>query len=528
MLQFLHKPLIENSSGSAQSNKTGGEGLLNQYFVGDSTSPLKFRFSGVLQYIPLIICGGFFLFTILVFVFGPFDWKINNGFNLYSFLFFSVLALVTGYILAVKKGKVTNSKLNVNTNNILILCAFVYLILYIPTVFSATGKLYPDFITGLTNAGKAYQNAKYYNTHGFKLVAYIRMLLSPFLIMVMPVTLFFMPKLSKIGRFFGFTVLIGMVLLGISQGINKVCADFTGQIVLFLVLLFFSNYKKGLNVQYKLKILGLIVLVCGSFFIYFSSTMHSRVAMDNEISSKDSMSQGSTGSSSSSVSAAGGVAQENPSSFSSKNVASSSSEKDVDSTITKYATFSYATERNNPLYNLLPAKIKPTALFLSSYVTHGYKGLSIAMNQEFTSSYGLGFSDFFRHNFLKLIGKSNQEKQIYNNNTYPGKTIRVGWETGAVWSTFFVYPASDITFVGTIFLVFIIGYLFALAWKDALKTENPFAIVVFFNFCIMVFYFPANNQLFQGGESFIGFTVVFIAWLVSRHIAFKKANGNSI
>lgn len=466
-------------------------------------STSNFQFSGILKYIPLIICGGFFSITILLFIFGPYDWKVNNPLQLYSFLFLTVVALSFGYCIAIVKGKISSKKLNINISNSLILCCTVYFLIYFPTVYAITGKIYPDIITGLTNAGLAYRNTKYYNEFGSQTFLYIRMILSPFLILITPVTLFLMPKLTKTGKLLGILVILFTLFLGISQGINKYCADLTGQIVLFLVLLLFTNNPKKSNIKYRLKIISLIILVCLLFFTYYSVTMHSRVSMDNQLKSASSV--------------ASNAQSESPSNSSPQD----DTEKNVESTITQYSTFGFASEKPNVFYDFIPSKIKPTALFLTSYITHGYKGLSIAMNQDFTSSYGLGFSDFFRHNLLKIAGQSNKEKEIYNR-TYIAKTSLEGWVTGNFWSTFFVYPASDISFFGTIVLVFLIGYFWGLSWKDFLITENLFSITVFFNLCIMVFYFPANNQLFQGGESAIGFTVMFILWLVTRH---KKFNG---
>jgi len=154
-------------------------------------------------------------------------------------------------------------------------------------------------------------------------------------------------------------------------------------------------------------------------------------------------------------------------------------------------------------------------MFLVSYATHGYKGLSLAMDHSFTPSYGLGFSPFVRHNVLRILGKSENEQAVYAN-TYAGKTEADGWSTGLMWSTFFVNPASDITFPGTIVLMFVIGYLWSLAWRDALERDDVLAIVVFFYLSILVFYLSANNQILEGGETTIGFTVVFSTWLVRR------------
>jgi hypothetical protein len=64
--------------------------------------------------------------------------------------------------------------------------------------------------------------------------------------------------------------------------------------------------------------------------------------------------------------------------------------------------------------------------------------------------------------------------------------------------------------------MFIVGYLWSLAWRDALERDDVFAIVVFFYLSTLVFYLSANNQIFEGGETTIGFVVVFSAWLLRR------------
>ncbi|HEY5589185.1 MAG TPA: hypothetical protein VIK86_09565 [Candidatus Paceibacterota bacterium] len=495
--------------------------LVNNYFVGNSTEKLMFEFKGIIKYIPLIICGGFFGFTVIIFAFGPLDWKINNEFELYSFLVSCIIALVFGYILAIKKGKTPNNELNLNTNNILLMCSIVFLILYIPTVFSRTGKFYPDFLTGLYNAGKAYKISYEYTLNGSKVVEYLRIVFSPFLIMIVPLTLFFMPKLSKKVKIVGLFVMVCMLILGISQGINKISADFTSQIVLFFTLLLFSNYKKGFNIKFRLKILSTIILICALFFMYYSSTMVSRIEMDISKGTAPAVVLTPTDQNGSIINEKTEITTTIPETTIDSNlnpdVKPETIDDSINNSVIKYALFGYAVEKENYyLLSLLPNRIRSTALFLSSYVSHGYKGLSIAMSHKFTSSYGFGFSNFLTHNFLKIVGKENYESYIFKR-TYVAKTSENGWVTGEVWSTFFVYPASDITFFGTVLVVFLIGYLFGLSWKDTLITKNIFAVVVFFNFCMMIFYFSANNQIFQSGETCVGFIVMIVLWFITRH-----------
>lgn len=457
-------------------------------FAARNTKELRFAYKGIIRFIPLFVCGGFFALTILFFAFGPLDWGIENPLKLYSFLILCCVALAAGYVLAAFKGRTGEKKLNININTVLILCAAVYLILYVPTLIATTGKWYPDIVTGIQHTGKAYSLTKYYAEHGSKLVMYARILFSPFMIMIMPVTLFFMPKLSKLGKCLGILVIVCALCLSISQGINKLVADTAAQIVLYLTMLFFTRPRKGSAALYRLGVFLMIIFVCVLFFLYYSNSMKNRIEEDIDPSEQAQIST-----------------------------------EQVDESVIRNAMFSFATVREDYfLYWIVPPKYQSTATFLISYLTHGYNGLSIAMEEDFTSTYGMGFSDFFRRNVFKLIGS---EKETYIvERSYMYKTGLTGWKTGDVWSSFFVYPASDISFPGTVIFIFVIGYLFSLSWKDALCTENPFAIASFFGFCTMIFYFCANNQMFQSGENFVGFSAVIFVWMLSRYIQKKRSS----
>lgn len=456
--------------------------LLNESEVQKAeSSSLNLSYRGVMRFLPLIVVGGFFCFTILLFAFGPIDWQLHNPFEVYSFLILCVLALSGGYMLSVylKPKKVICEK-QFEINKLLIIGAIVFILLYIPTLICTTGKWYPDLITGFTDTGAAYKNTKYYNENGNQFILYVRMILSPLMIGVMPITIYFMPKLSKLGKVLGIVVIMLTVSISICQGINKAVADFTAQMVLMLIILFFANNvkakRKGL---YKLKIFLLIILVCASFIFYFTNGMNHRIAND--------------------------ISNTNPSKVTSD---------EITRQMSQYSTFGLGKSKDNYfIKKILPSKASSTLTFLTSYLSHGYKGMSLSMNEEFTSTYGLGFSDFFRHNFVKI---THQDESSIVSQTYYGKTVKYGWKTGSVWSSFFVYPASDISFPGTILLVFLIGYLFGKSFRDAIETHNPFALTAFFGFSTMIFYFSANNQMFQNGENFIGFIAILILWALSN------------
>ena len=84
------------------------------------------------------------------------------------------------------------------------------------------------------------------------------------------------------------------------------------------------------------------------------------------------------------------------------------------------------------------------------------------------------------------------------------------------WSSIYPWLASDVSFLGVIVVVFLVGRLFAMAWLDTLAGQNPWAVAMLALLLIMLFYFPANNQTMQNGEAFTSFYGVLAAWLYTR------------
>ena len=327
------------------------------------------------------------------------------------------------------------------------------------------------------------------------LILYVRMLVSPLMIFVTPIAIYFISKLSLKGKILGISVIVLTTFLGIAQGINKNVADITAQLVLALMIVFFAgNGETRKKIwAHRMKILAIILVVCLLFVLYYANSMTNRVSADLE---------------------------DDPA-FSDD--ADRTEEERITDAMSTTAQFSFGTPKEGYfLDKILPARLVSVVSFLSSYLSHGYKGLSFALEHDFTSTYGLGFSDFLRHNFLKVIGFGGAEDAV-EVQTYYGKIGEDSWPTGMVWSTFFVYPASDIGFVLTVLLVAVIGFLFGLSWKHALLTQNPFALSSFFGFSTMIFYFSANNQMFQGGENFFGFIAMLLLWAVSHLYYQKKA-----
>ena len=57
---------------------------LKSFFLSKEQIEPSFEYKGIVKYVPLIICGGFYFFTILLFEFGAYDWNVNNKLKLYT------------------------------------------------------------------------------------------------------------------------------------------------------------------------------------------------------------------------------------------------------------------------------------------------------------------------------------------------------------------------------------------------------------------------------------------------------------
>lgn len=457
-------------------------------------------------YLPLIICGGFFLITILLFASNIYDWHLTNPLKLYSFLISCLVALCLGYWLCMKKSnkQIAQKKLTLDLNKIIYISFGINLVTILASVYANTGSIYINVIRGITDSGAAYRASHSIASSFSTIITYISIILGPIIGVMIPIIYIYFKSLSKQAKTLGILIIILNLAIGMSQGIINSFATFAFQISLFLILYLFSiiNGKSKKEKKEKILVICIIIFTFVSFITYYKIVMSNRLVADSQvkISNKKDTSKPQI--------------EIKPT--------ETVDEKKIDSLFNGSAQFEKATLQEKSIISILPDSIEASTSHLISYITHGYKGLSLAMEEDFTSSYGLGFSDFFRHNFLKVIGKSDLEASIYDR-TYMDKIADNGWITGAVWSTFFVYPASDIGFPLTIVLVFGIGYLFALLWKDTLKNKNIFASVLFVNICIMICFFSANNLLFQTGTCF-SIIIWSTLWILSK-INFKLKKG---
>ena len=423
-----------------------------------TNSPAAVPSTGV-RIFPIVFFLVYLSLTVFLFAFGPWQYPVGNGHRLYLFLVLAHLALLLGYLSAAFREPMGYSG-RWTTRRLVRVSIFLSLVVLLPTSKFRTGQIIPDVLGGLTDPGEAYAWSQIVRGAGQPFVEYVRILIGPFLAMALPLTVFYWRRMSWPLRLGGVISILGTVALFIAMGTNKAIAD----TVLLIPCLIFAAHCAGRIKLGRRGILGLAaasVLALGLFLAYFGFA----------VSSRDG-----------SMVAAGYFA----------------------------ATHTHVDEDNFLVQHLSPVAAN-VLIGLDLYLTHGYYSLYLSLDEPFVPMFGVGNSTFLYRQAARITGNAG-----ILDLPYPVRIEKYGWDSQLLWSSIYPWIASDVSFPGTIIVVFLIGRLFALSWLDTLQGDNPFAVAMFSIFLIVLFYFPANNQMLSSGEGCTALVGILILWWRSR------------
>ena len=163
------------------------------------------------------------------------------------------------------------------------------------------------------------------------------------------------------------------------------------------------------------------------------------------------------------------------------------------------------------LFSALPFPVAFAITQFISYVSQGYRGLSLCLSIPFKWAYGMGSSFRFMRDFSRWTGISQSVLEV----SYPVRMqSQFGVNAYAYWHTIFPWVASDFTWVGAIIVVCVFIFYWAKAWNEFIQYETLPSILVVAHLSIMMLYIPCNNQLFQTRESIVTTFFVLIFWFV--------------
>lgn len=145
------------------------------------------------------------------------------------------------------------------------------------------------------------------------------------------------------------------------------------------------------------------------------------------------------------------------------------------------------------------------SLFLS-YLSQGYYGLGLALETSWHWTHFQGFS----YSISVLANRIFGLEWEWPNTLVYQVGLTTGWGESK-WHTVFTHFATDFTLPGTVILFGFFAYVYARAWRAAIRFENPFAILLFAQLTMGAFFMPANNQLLHSPGGL--FTILVVSGL---------------
>lgn len=173
------------------------------------------------------------------------------------------------------------------------------------------------------------------------------------------------------------------------------------------------------------------------------------------------------------------------------------------------------------MFKILPFDLVLIFAKLVDYLAQGYYGLSLGLTLDFQPTYLAGSNVFLTGYIEPLIGidVSSRLYQTRIENMY-------GWGATSRWHTMYLWMANDFSFVGVIFVMFLLGYILGKCLYDSIIKKDTFAICLCYMLLKTMFYASANNQVL-GTYTIVSFVFFFIMWKLNKKYTFVfGVNGN--
>jgi hypothetical protein len=420
----------------------------------------RVQLSSRVRYLPITAAMVYLNFTVAVFAFGPWWYPALDEFKLYGYLAAAHLCLFLGYAGAARQ-PARGYRGHLSPRRLLAVAVVIQAALFLPTLLVRTGSALPGLGDAILSPGEAYGRSYIHRQTSLPVVEYIRIALAPLFATLLPLLVTYWKQVSRTTRLLGVGSVAGIAVTYIAMGTNKALAD----ILLVLPFVFTANHFAGRMRFTKWQKLAVLTVFLGAaylFFLFFSAGMWSR--------------NGSTA---------------------------------------RYGYIPSARARANwahPALQAVPAGMEVGVLGAAKYLSSGYFGLGLALEQPFVPMYGVGHSRFLTRQAARLL-----ESNAVLSMPYPERVqAEVGWDALVMWATIYPWLASDLSFAGALVFIFFVGRRLAECWLDTLRGENPWAPVMLAQFIIMVFYISANNQCLQDGEGMVAFWAAYFLWRRSR------------
>ncbi len=464
------------------------------------------------RFFPLYLVVGYVAFTYALFLWGPLDWTVDNAPAMHLFIG-ACLAAMSGAYYFGARGKLAHAP-QLPWKRFYYVGCIASVILLFPGSYLYT-NLWPWDVFAMFRC----QNTAYMNMLGMSLdpvdgrqwFALLRGMLAPFTISVVPIAVLHWSLLRWREHVLLVLYLASVVCMSYLRGTDKENADI---FIMLLALLPLITYRATVrhNVRgfFLLKFVAVIAVLAVLFGVQFAERKDARlnrsyptiIAYHDKSCPIAELSCMCKREKETIISAA--TRQQTLAAIDLGDRFSKAYAKQVEDSKQAQAGSKYEPRTSDvPLY----------VRMLSTYLGQGYFGMSLAMNEPFTSTYGVGHSPLL----LQHIGE--QISPEFKNRTYTEKISAKGWSSTYRWSTLFTWLANDVSFWGVPFLLAIFAWVLAKAWRQATEQADDIASIIYMMMVVGIFYIPANNQIMLTIDSYASLLFWLGYWLVMRYRA---------
>lgn len=418
--------------------------------------------------LPLVFFQAYLGLTVLLFFVGPWPWGPDNPGALLAYLLAAQVAIAAGYLLswsrvsALAESPPDAGWMDERAVGFIRLAVIATLVMLVPTSLSRTGHWFPNVVEGVLNAGAVYNenNARLEEGNAYVVAEYLRMLLSPLLVGLIPLTVVYWSRLSgklKLGALVGIAAHLSLYL---ATGTNKGIADFA---VTLPWLIWLGVCVGTLRLLVSGRTIGIAMIVLFvAFLAFFGAGQAQRE---------------------------GGVGEEGVFNTGFSLIEADRSDQSISSSMGESQRIIYES--------------------LTRYVGQGYYALSMTMDIPHGSTLGFGHSMFLARNADAIFGTD-----YFTSGSLPGLLEdRTGWSMQGLWHSIYPWLASDFGFSGALVALALFAYLLGRSWGSALQHGGHWPVVMAYLLLVLFFYVPANNQIFQSGETCVCFFITLAGWL---------------
>lgn len=420
---------------------------------------------------PLFFFQAYLSLTVLLFFFGPWPWDIKNPGELIAYLLSAQISIFLGYALAWPKIRNSNNNQHFHCKSISFFygirfnrqALIITLLMFIPTSLSRTGDLIPDIVAGIVNTGAVYNEnfSRLEAGNPFVVVEYVRMMLAPWLIAVFPLTIVYWGRMSFIMRFGCVVAILANLTIYIATGTNKGLADF---VIATPWLIYLGVVTGALRFNFSKTQFFLFFGILFILFLQFFA--NSQLQRSGGVGESGAFNTGN------------GLIQADASA----------------------------------LIGLFSDNYRVIYESLTRYLVQGYYALSLSLQVENSGTFGFGHSMFLARNANTIF-----DTTYFTQQSLPGLVEeKFGWSMMTLWHSIYPWLASDFGFVGSIFVIGGFAYLLSLSWGMSLCTLHYRWVIMLFLMLVLFFYVPANNQIFQSGETCVGFFLILAALIFPK------------